>query len=278
MSQKTILLTIITLSIIGCGVILSTPSKVDKPNIKAQPIRSNPIKVEAQVFSRSSIKSLSSSSSSSISSSSSATSSVKSFSSSSEVITPLRVEKPIVEANTVSSSSISVSSSSSSSVDARMESWAKHYEGIEPFTGYIPNGKVLIVDKSEQSYQLLVDGNVVKTGDVTTGGHYSAPDGMWSETHSGVYWVANKSQDVEMALYGSSGKISKYFISLRGKHNARQGSEEYIGIHDANWRTTFGKGFDYKNRGTNGCISAPLEDVKYLFEELKLNDVVIVKE
>lgn len=166
-------------------------------------------------------------------------------------------------------------SSSNSSVAPEKQSWSKHYEGIESVPETLP-ANVLVISKSKQTFNLIRDNKEVLSGDVTTGGHFPDPTGGWSETHAGVYWVSNKSRDVKMELFGTPDKVSDYFISLRGQHNVINGTEEYAGIHDSPWRSKFGSEVDYKNKGTNGCITAPSELIKKLFDKMQVNDLVFI--
>lgn len=166
-------------------------------------------------------------------------------------------------------------SSSSKSIPMEKQSWAKHYEGIESVPETLP-ANVLVISKSKQTFTLIRDNKEVLTGDVTTGGHFPDPTGGWSETHDGVYWVSNKSRNVKMELFGTPDKVSDYFISLRGQHNVINGTEEYAGIHDSPWRSKFGSEVDYKNKGTNGCITAPSDLVEKLFDRMQLNDLVYI--
>lgn len=188
------------------------------------------------------------------------------------------VKKIITKSSSKSSKSSSVSPSSVSAikkVDPRLKSWEEHYKGIESVPKILPEN-VLMVSKSKQTFELHRDGKVTLKGDITTGGSYLNPNNVWSETHNGIYWISYKSRDVSMKMFDTPEKVSDYFISLRGKHNGLNKTEEYVGIHDSVWRTKFGVGFDHKRKGTYGCITAPSGLVKKLYNIMEVNDLVFV--
>ena len=47
-----------------------------------------------------------------------------------------------------------------------------------------------------------------------------------------------------------------------------------VGIHDASWRSTFGKEI-YKTSGSHGCINVPPKKAKKLFQTLQVGTPVI---
>lgn len=181
--------------------------------------------------------------------------------------------KTSVKAVQEQSQSSKAKSSSNKSITSEQQSWAKQYEAIESVPDILPTN-VLVISKSKQTFSLIRDNKEVLTGDLTTGGSFLDPNGGWSETHTGIYWVGNKSRNVKMKMFNTPDKVSKYFISLIGKHSKLNPTN--IGIHDSPWRNNFGADFDYKNKGTNGCITAPAKLVEKLFGIMELNDLVFI--
>lgn len=47
-----------------------------------------------------------------------------------------------------------------------------------------------------------------------------------------------------------------------------------IGLHDANWRKTFG-GTIYKNGGSHGCVNLPPAVAKTIYENISAGDPVL---
>jgi len=278
MKSKHILAAIFFLTAIALTVIILPSTTTTNKSLDSE----SQFSVSTQSFSKAFI---SSSTSSSVSSSTNSNSSVSiSPSPSSSSITSSSVSSSLgrlklvakaTEQASVKSATLIKQETSSSSTDPKMASWKEFYNGIEPVPEVMPSN-ALVINRASQTYELIREGKTTLTGNVTTGGHYPAPDNMWSATHSGVYWVSNKSNNVEMSLYGASNKRSQWFISIMGNHNTVNKSEGFVGIHDSNWRSVFGQTFDYKNRGTNGCITMPDKDMETLFSILKLNDSIII--
>ncbi|WP_100065966.1 L,D-transpeptidase family protein [Miniphocaeibacter massiliensis] len=48
-----------------------------------------------------------------------------------------------------------------------------------------------------------------------------------------------------------------------------------IGLHDASWQSNFG-GEIYKSRGSHGCINTPYDNVKKIYDEVKIDTPVLV--
>ena len=49
---------------------------------------------------------------------------------------------------------------------------------------------------------------------------------------------------------------------------------EGIGLHDANWRKTFG-GTIYKTNGSHGCVNLPPAVAKTIYENISAGDPVL---
>lgn len=88
---------------------------------------------------------------------------------------------------------------------------------------------------------------------------------------------------------GNSTKVGVYMLNYKQKESILKGADYEaevtywmpfngnIGIHDANWRFSFG-GDIYKNNGTHGCVNAPLYLAKTLFENIEEGTPIICYE
>lgn len=92
---------------------------------------------------------------------------------------------------------------------------------------------------------IIVEGNVV-TGNVSNG----------TATPSGTYNLVYKEKNATLKGDGYATPVSYWMPFNNG-----------IGIHDANWRSTFG-GSIYKSSGSHGCINAPYSLASTLFNNI----------
>lgn len=85
------------------------------------------------------------------------------------------------------------------------------------------------------------------------------------ETPTGVFkiWSRETNRDLEGEDYSSP---VKYWLPINWTG---------VGLHDASWQESFG-GDLYKTLGSRGCINMPLEEVKKLYEMVKIDTPVVV--
>jgi len=100
--------------------------------------------------------------------------------------------------------------------------------------------------------KLITHGDIV-SGDVRKG--YATP--------RGVYRLKYKAKDVVLRGPDYEAPVT-YWMPFNGG----------IGIHDANWRSSFG-GEIYKTNGSHGCINTPFPVAKAIFNNIKANTPVI---
>lgn len=95
------------------------------------------------------------------------------------------------------------------------------------------------------------DGNLVVESDFVSGNHARGYD-----TPSGAYPLTYKQRDA--VLKGATYRTPvKYWMPFNGN----------IGMHDANWRSSFG-GKIYMTNGSHGCINLPPSVAKVIFENI----------
>ncbi len=112
---------------------------------------------------------------------------------------------------------------------------------------------------SSQHLWYVENGKVVLECDVVTGDTSKGRD-----TPTGVWMVEDKKRNYKMSE--NPVKVSYWlpFDTTRG-----------IGMHDASWRSSFGKSI-YKSNGSHGCVNMPPSKMKTLYEQIKVNTPVIV--
>ena len=102
------------------------------------------------------------------------------------------------------------------------------------------------VDIDNQRLTVYKNGEVVTSTDIVTGNL----NGF--QTITGLYYAYNKETDQWMQ--GEDYLVfSKYWIGIEGAY----------GLHDASWRTHFGKDF-YVNGGSHGCVKPDPETTRIL--------------
>lgn len=99
---------------------------------------------------------------------------------------------------------------------------------------------------------LVCDGDVV-TGNVSTG----------NATPDGVYKLAYKQKDATLKGQDYSSPVG-FWMPFNGG----------IGIHDATWRTEFGKEI-YLTKGSHGCVNAPYSLAESIFNNIDSGTAVI---
>ena len=105
------------------------------------------------------------------------------------------------------------------------------------------------------------NGRCIKHTPIVTG---DASKGM--NTPRGVYSIAWKQRDKILRGDDYETPVSYWlpFITSRG-----------IGIHDADWRSEFGKDI-YKTNGSHGCVNTPRAAVSYIYENVTTGTPVVV--
>ncbi|KGK87728.1 peptidoglycan binding domain-containing protein [Clostridium sp. HMP27] len=103
-----------------------------------------------------------------------------------------------------------------------------------------------------KSGSLIVDGSIV-TGNVSS--NHSTP--------SGTYKLKYKQKDTVLRGADYAAPVS-YWMPFNGG----------IGIHDANWRSTFG-GNIYLTNGSHGCVNAPYYVAKAIFNNIEAGTPII---
>lgn len=112
---------------------------------------------------------------------------------------------------------------------------------------------LIIVIISSQNATYYKKGEAILTSSVVTGSNDSpTPRGLFSI----------KVKNTNSTLMGAH---VDYFIEFNNG----------IGIHDASWRKTFG-GSIYKKNGSHGCVNAPLDFVKALYEKCSIKNTKVL--
>lgn len=120
-------------------------------------------------------------------------------------------------------------------------------------------GTYIEVDMTDQHMyfysggELMLDTDVV-TGDVAKG----------RETPEGVYFIYGKQKN-RILRGGDYPTPVDYWLPVVGG----------VGIHDANWRKSFG-GEIYKKNGSHGCINTPIEIVSKLYDMVEVGVPVVM--
>ena len=130
------------------------------------------------------------------------------------------------------------------------------YKNGEP---YAPLTDVYVeVDIDNQRLTVYKGGEVVTSTDIVTGNL----NGF--QTITGLYYAYNKETDQWMQ--GEDYLVfSKYWIGIEGAY----------GLHDASWRTHFGKDF-YVNGGSHGCVNIPVDAMPEIFDTVEVGDAIIL--
>ncbi len=115
------------------------------------------------------------------------------------------------------------------------------------------------IDMTDQKMYLYLDGECLVETDIVTG---CTAKGM--ATPEGIYSVYSMQRNRTLRGPGYASKV-KYWMPVNGN----------IGIHDANWRKSFG-GEIYKKSGSHGCINTPYEAMKQIYESVEIGIPVIM--
>lgn len=114
------------------------------------------------------------------------------------------------------------------------------------------------VNLTAQHLYFYVNGKLVVQSDFVSG---NAAKG-WS-TPAGAYPLTYKQRNATLKGEGYSTPVS-YWMPFNGG----------IGLHDANWRKTFG-GTIYKTSGSHGCVNLPPAVAKTIYENISAGDPVL---
>lgn len=114
------------------------------------------------------------------------------------------------------------------------------------------------INLTAQHLYFYVDGKLLVQSDFVSG---NAAKG-WS-TPAGAYALTYKQRNATLKGQGYATPVS-YWLPFNGG----------IGLHDANWRKTFG-GTIYKNKGSHGCINLPPAVAKTIYENISAGDPVL---
>lgn len=114
------------------------------------------------------------------------------------------------------------------------------------------------INLTAQHLYFYVNGKLVVQSDFVSG---NAAKG-WS-TPAGAYSITYKQRNATLKGQGYATPVS-YWMPFNGG----------IGLHDANWRKTFG-GTIYKTGGSHGCVNLPPAVAKTIYENISAGDPVL---
>ena len=114
------------------------------------------------------------------------------------------------------------------------------------------------VNLSKQHIWFYKSGELIVEGDIVTGNLKKNYD-----TPQGTYALAYKAADVVLRGPGYASPV-KYWMPFNGG----------IGLHDANWRSTFG-GEIYRTNGSHGCVNLPTKVANEIFDNIEAGIPVI---
>ena len=114
------------------------------------------------------------------------------------------------------------------------------------------------IDYTSQHLWYYKDGSLVTDTGIVSG-NISRGNG----SPDGIFKIAYKQKDATLVGENYASDV-RYFMPFA--YN--------VGIHDASWRSTFGKEI-YKTSGSHGCINVPPKKAKKLFQTLQVGTPVI---
>jgi len=114
------------------------------------------------------------------------------------------------------------------------------------------------IDLTKQHLWFYKNGNLIAQGDVVTGNVNAN-----HKTPGGIYNVKFKQRNAVLRGPGYAAPVN-FWMPFNGG----------IGIHDAGWRSVFG-GKIYKTNGSHGCINAPYNIAKAIFDNIETGIPVV---
>lgn len=114
------------------------------------------------------------------------------------------------------------------------------------------------IDMTKQHIWFYKNGSLVVDGDVVTGNMQN----NWG-TPGGIYRLKYKEKDATLVGQDYASPVS-FWMPFNGG----------IGIHDATWRSVFGKE-EYKTKGSHGCINAPYSVANAIFDNIEPGTPVV---
>ena len=127
---------------------------------------------------------------------------------------------------------------------------------------YTVSGTYIEIDITNQVLYYYRDGILSFTTDVVTGNL-----GTGKGTPTGVYSIRGKATDMTLVGTGYSSHVD-YWMNFIGNS---------YGIHDADWRSSFG-GTIYKTNGSHGCVNVPPEVMGTLYDMVEVGTPVVLYE
>ena len=114
------------------------------------------------------------------------------------------------------------------------------------------------IDLGNQKLYYYVEGQLALSSDIVSGA-------LWGgrKTPPGLYKVNYKARNVVLRGPNYAAPV-RYWMPFNGG----------IGMHDANWRSSFGGGI-YKSSGSHGCINMPSSSAKALYDIINKDCPVI---
>ena len=117
------------------------------------------------------------------------------------------------------------------------------------------------INITRQHLWFYKDGKLIAQGSVVTGN-----PSRGNATEVGIYMLNYKQYGSTLRGHNYEADVT-YWMPFNGN----------VGIHDASWRHSFG-GNIYKSNGTHGCVNAPLNLAKKIFENIESGTPVICYE
>ena len=114
------------------------------------------------------------------------------------------------------------------------------------------------IDFTNQHMWFYKNGALVTEGPVVTGNV-----SLGHTTPTGVYMLNYKEKNTFLVGEGYRSPVS-FWMPFNGN----------IGIHDASWRTEFGKDI-YLAAGSHGCINSPYDLAKAIYEQIQSGDPIV---
>lgn len=119
--------------------------------------------------------------------------------------------------------------------------------------------KFVVVDISDQKLTLYDNNQIILETSVVTGKENK------SDTPTGMYSIYAKAEDTYLVGNGYRSHVD-YWMPFNGG----------VGLHDADWRQSFG-GTIYKTNGSHGCVNIPPEYADDIYNEVSVKTKVLVQ-